>query len=55
MKTFNLCLLLVNLAIVVYALPISPPTEEDEALAEVCFLSNIFEGRSLWVLQLKIL
>ncbi|XP_028977084.2 collagenase 3-like [Esox lucius] len=33
MKTFNLCLLL-SLAIVVYSLPILPPTEEDEALAE---------------------
>ncbi|XP_071241590.1 uncharacterized protein [Salvelinus alpinus] len=41
MKTFNLCLLLVNLAIVVYSLPISPPTEEDEALAET-YLKKFF-------------
>ncbi|XP_035638204.2 uncharacterized protein LOC118391192 [Oncorhynchus keta] len=41
MKTFNLCLLLVNLAIVVYSLPILPPTEEDEALAET-YLKKFF-------------
>uniref|UniRef100_A0A8C8II82 Matrix metalloproteinase-14 n=1 Tax=Oncorhynchus tshawytscha TaxID=74940 RepID=A0A8C8II82_ONCTS len=41
MKTFNLCLLLVNLAIVVYSLPILPSTEEDEALAET-YLKKFF-------------
>uniref|UniRef100_A0A8C7I3H2 Collagenase 3 n=1 Tax=Oncorhynchus kisutch TaxID=8019 RepID=A0A8C7I3H2_ONCKI len=41
MKTFNLCLLLINLAIVVHSLPISPPSEEDEALAET-YLKRFF-------------
>ncbi|KAJ7996074.1 hypothetical protein DPEC_G00233300 [Dallia pectoralis] len=40
MKTINLCLLL-SLAMVVYSLPISPPTEEDDTLAE-SYLKRFF-------------
>uniref|UniRef100_A0A8C8H9Z9 interstitial collagenase n=1 Tax=Oncorhynchus tshawytscha TaxID=74940 RepID=A0A8C8H9Z9_ONCTS len=43
MKTFNLCLLLINLAIVVHSLPISPPSEEDEALTYLKRFFNLTE------------
>ncbi|KAL0994365.1 hypothetical protein UPYG_G00121200 [Umbra pygmaea] len=41
MKTFNLGLLLFNLAIVIYSMPISTPNEKDEALAET-YLKSFF-------------
>ncbi|KAL0984402.1 hypothetical protein UPYG_G00140970 [Umbra pygmaea] len=41
MKTFKVCLLLVNLAIMVYSLPIAPSIKTDEALAET-YLKRFF-------------